>query len=100
MSGIVANSEALKVRHSFEFLDPLYRRNLVRDVFNHDFNASEGVNLRNRSIGVVERHGAEYVFRISKVHHHVRQSNMICQFESAFNLIHGRFAEASLGIKD
>ena len=78
VSGIVADSNAIEVRYSFEFFDPLDRRNLVRNVFDHDFNTRESANLSNGGVSVFERDRIECVFRISKVHHHIGQCNMIC----------------------
>src|SRR5213593_3890880 len=99
VSGIVANSNAFDVRYPFEFFDPFDRRDLVRNVFNHDFNTREGANLRNGRISVFERNGAECIFRISQMHHHIRQPNVICQFERALDLIHRCFAMPTLRLQ-
>src|SRR2546423_1368551 len=87
VAGVIANAEIGNLRESFEFFDSFECRNLVGNVFDHYCDTSEGADLGDGCICVLECDWTELFFRIAEMEHNIREGNLIRQLERSFDLV-------------
>ena len=99
VSGIVTDSDIGNVRGPSEFLNALDRRNLVRNVLDHDSHAGKFADLGDRRIGIIKGNGAESVPGITEMHHYIGWRYTLGELERALDLVQGKFSMPALRIK-
>src|SRR5437660_2534637 len=87
MSAIVTNSDVGQLRGAPEFLNAFDGGDVVRNVFHHQVDAGKLPDLKDCSVGILERDRGEGVSGIAEMHHHVVRPDAIGKLETSLHLV-------------